>query len=200
MAQIMVQYGRPSRSSERNLHGHPSAEMLCERQFEKVLLEHAWEKILVGNAYSCTERRAYSHLCKWMTSKWLERNKILIRCGRYSTKKSIWENQHHSLIMSTWLALRENAKQARMLLTIEEPCSNPESPQEEQKNYQVWELEKISTWSYDMEGHAKKCVERCELKKKRDSCTKSPLHALTSIQSIEIRWRIVRSAHIFLKC
>ena len=32
-----------------------------------------------------------------MTSNWLERNKTLIRCGKYSIKKSIWENQHLSL-------------------------------------------------------------------------------------------------------
>ena len=29
---------------ERNLYGHPLAELLWERQFEKVLLEHGWEK------------------------------------------------------------------------------------------------------------------------------------------------------------
>ena len=36
--------------------------------------------------------------------------KILIRCGTYSTKKSIWENQHLSWIMKTWAALNDNAK------------------------------------------------------------------------------------------
>ena len=30
---------------ERNLYGHPLAELLWERQFEKVLLKHGWEKI-----------------------------------------------------------------------------------------------------------------------------------------------------------
>ena len=38
----------------------------------------------------------------------------------------------------------------------------------------------ISSWSYDMEGHAKKCVERyCEFAKRR--LTKYQLHALTTI-------------------
>ena len=31
---------------ERNLYGHPLAGLLWERQFEKVLLEHGWEKVL----------------------------------------------------------------------------------------------------------------------------------------------------------
>ena len=29
---------------ERNLYGHPAAGVSCERQFEKVLLKHGWEK------------------------------------------------------------------------------------------------------------------------------------------------------------
>ena len=36
-----------------------------------------------------------------MTRNWLER-KTLTRCGKYSTKKSIWENQHLFLIMYIW--------------------------------------------------------------------------------------------------
>ena len=45
MAEIMVQYGRPSRSSERNLYCHSLAGLLWERQFEKILLKHGWEKV-----------------------------------------------------------------------------------------------------------------------------------------------------------
>ena len=41
---------------------------------------------------------------------WLEKNTTLIRCGKYSIKKLIWENQHLSLIMYTWAALNANAK------------------------------------------------------------------------------------------
>ena len=40
----------------------------------------------------------------------LKETKSLIRCGNYSTKKSIWENQHLSLIMSAWDALSDIAK------------------------------------------------------------------------------------------
>ena len=32
---------------------------------------------------------------------WLERNKTLIRCGKYLTNKLIWENLHHSFTMFT---------------------------------------------------------------------------------------------------
>ena len=42
MAKIMVD---PVVPLERNLYGHPLAGLLWERQFEKVLLKHGWEKI-----------------------------------------------------------------------------------------------------------------------------------------------------------
>ena len=103
----------------------------------------------------------------WMTSNWLERNKISIRCGKYSAKKLTWENQHHSVIMYIWGALQRQCKISKDIVdncrtlfesrisvgaTEKLPCS--ENPS-------------ISSWSYDMEGHAKKCVERyCELANK----------------------------------
>ena len=94
----------------------------------------------------------------WTTLNWLERNKISIRCGKYPTKKSIWENQYHSLIMSTWDVLKDTVKHANIMLTLTEPCLNPDFPQEQRNNYEA--RKRIPTWSNDMEGHAKKCVER----------------------------------------
>ena len=85
---------------ERNLYGHPLEGLLWERQFEKILLKYTVERIFtIVNSHSYTVKKGYSYLCMWMTSNWLERNKILIRCGKCSTKKLIWENQHLSLIM-----------------------------------------------------------------------------------------------------
>ena len=92
---------------ERNLYGHPLAGLLY------------------------IVKKDYSYLCMWMTLNWLERNKILIRCEKYSIKKSNWENQHLSWITYTWAALKDNAKQAKILWTITEPCSNREFPRGE---------------------------------------------------------------------
>ena len=64
----------------------------------------AGRRFPIGNAYSYTRKNGKSYLCVWMTSNWLERNETLIRYGKYSTKKSIWENQHLSWIMYTWAA------------------------------------------------------------------------------------------------
>ena len=61
---------------ERNLYGHPLAGLLWERQFEKVLLEHRWEKVFwTGNVYLSTEQKDYSCQCMWTISNWQEKQK-----------------------------------------------------------------------------------------------------------------------------
>ena len=44
--------------------------------------------------------------------------------------------------------------------TITEPCSNREFPRERVEKLPFPQNLRISSWSYDMAGHAKKCVER----------------------------------------
>ena len=96
---------------ERNLYGHPLEGLLWERQFEKILLKNGW-----GNVSNC--ECLFVHRDKWLfLSVYVDdiklagkKTKTLIRCGKYSTKKLIWENQHLSLIMYTWAALNVNAK------------------------------------------------------------------------------------------
>ena len=70
----------------------------------------AWlgEGFQIGNVSLYVVKQDYCYLCMWMTSNWLEKN--LIRCGNYSIKKSIWENQRLSWIMYTCHALKDNAK------------------------------------------------------------------------------------------
>ena len=50
---------------ERNLYGHLLAGLFWERQFEKVLLEHGWEKFSTANVYLPTEQGDYSYQCMW---------------------------------------------------------------------------------------------------------------------------------------
>ena len=68
------------------------------------------KKFQIGNAYSYVVKKKSSCLCVWMTSNWLEWNKILIRCGKYSKKKSIWEKQHFSLNMYIWDVIKDSVK------------------------------------------------------------------------------------------
>ena len=94
---------------ERNLYGHPLAGLFWERQFEKILLKHGWAKV---PNWECLfiHRQKGLFLSVYVVDIKLDgkRHKTLIRCGNYSTKKSIWENQHLSLIMKTWDVLKDN--------------------------------------------------------------------------------------------
>ena len=68
---------------EMNLYGHPLAGLLWERQLEKVLLEHGWEKC-IGNVYLSTDQEDYSYQCMWTISNWQARQKTKNRLGKFS--------------------------------------------------------------------------------------------------------------------
>ena len=96
---------------ERNLYGHPLAGLFYGKgNLRKSYSNTVERRFPIGNADSYTAKKGYYYLCMWMTSNWLERNTILIRCGKYSIKKLIWENQHLSWIMYIWDALNDNVK------------------------------------------------------------------------------------------
>ena len=96
---------------ERNLYGHLLAGLLWEREFEKIQLQHGWEKV---SNWECLflHRQKGLFLSVYVDDMKLagKKQNFLIRCGNYSTKKSIWENQHLSWIMNNWDALNDNAK------------------------------------------------------------------------------------------
>ena len=48
---------------ERNLYGHPLARLLWERQFEKVLLKHGWEKVYKFGMSLCASRKRIILIC-----------------------------------------------------------------------------------------------------------------------------------------
>ena len=50
-----------------NLYGHLLAGLLWERQFEKILLKHGWEKIPNWECLFVHRKQDFSYLCMWMT-------------------------------------------------------------------------------------------------------------------------------------
>ena len=53
---------------ERNLYGHPLAGLQWERQFEKILLKHGWEKIPNWEClFAHREEGLFLSVCMWMT-------------------------------------------------------------------------------------------------------------------------------------
>ena len=175
MAKIMVQYGRSSCSSERNLYGHPLAGLLWERQFEKVLSEHGWEKVL---NWEClfVNRAQGSFLSVYVDEKELAGKKQNIDPMWEVVMKQVDLGQPTSLLDHVFLGCTQlecqmskdivdnyrNMFESRIFAGAMEKL--PET-----KATVKPDAGTISSWSYDMEGNAKKCVEKyCELAMKKN--------------------------------
>ena len=160
---------------ERNLYGHLLAGLLWERQFEKILLKYGWEKVSTCECLFVHREKGLflsvnvddiklAGKKQNINPMWKELNKevdsgevisFLGSCTpRYTQRpcelsKDIVDNYR------TMFEYRISAEATEKL-----PCS---------ENF------RISSWSYDMEGHAKKCVERyCE----EDSTTPQSIYSM----------------------
>ena len=144
---------------------------------EKAIWENFWSTVgLKVSNWECWFVHSES---MWMTANWLERNKTLMRCGKYSclecsqrqceTGQDILDN-----FTESWLESRISDG-----ATVHLPWSETLS---------------ISSWSYDMEGHAKKCVERyCG---RLNNSTKYQLLALTAIMSKKKKQNLLENCQI----
>ena len=75
MAKSVVQYGRSTRSSWTKICMVILWQDFWERQVEKVLLEHGWEKVHNWECLFVYRKIGYSYLCMWMTLiGWKETN------------------------------------------------------------------------------------------------------------------------------
>ena len=147
---------------ERNLYGHPSAGLLWERQFEQALIR-TWmgKNSDLGMRVRSSKTRGYFCELMWMTSKWLERSRIVA---------PMWKR---------WMKNVDIDEPASFLDHVHLGCTQRECKQNEaiiDQYTQMFEsrlsavaTEKLLGWqkphaqttasSYDMEGHAqKKCV------------------------------------------
>ena len=68
---------------ERNLYSHLLTGLLWERQLEKVLLEHGWDKVPCSKCLFVNREKGL-FLSGCMDEINLERNKTLTQCGKYS--------------------------------------------------------------------------------------------------------------------
>ena len=97
----------------------------------------------------------YSYLCMWMTSNWLERNNTLIRC---ESTEAVDLGEPTSFLDHVHLGCTQRQCEiSKDIVEITEPCLNPGFPQEQLKKLPCSENLRISSWSYDMEGHQEMC-------------------------------------------
>ena len=100
-------------SLERNLHGHPRAGLLWERQFEEVLLGFGWKEVPNWECMFVHRKQGLFSSVTWMTLRWLERSSIWLPRGRNWWKMLILTNQLHFLITKIWDALNVNVNRKK---------------------------------------------------------------------------------------
>ena len=152
---------------ERNLYGHPLAGLLWERQFEKILLQHGLEKI---PNWECL----FVHREKgWFLSVYVDDMKL---AGKKQNIDPMWKPLYKEVDLGEPTSFLDHV----YLGCTQRKC---EKSKDIVDNYRAmfesrisagateklpWsENLRISSWSYDMEGHANKCVDwYCELANK----------------------------------
>ena len=152
---------------ERNLYGHPLAGLLWERQFEKILLTHGWEKIPNWECLFVHREKGLFSSVYVDDRNWLERNKILIRCGKLLNKEvdlgeptSFLDHVYLGCTQRECEISKDIVDNYRIMFELRISAGGVEKLPFPQNL-------RFSSWSYDMAGHAKKCVERyCELANK----------------------------------
>ena len=167
MAKIVVQYGRPSRSSwTKSVRSSFGRTVMGKAIWENPIEIRLGEGFQLGMLIRTQRKRIILIcVCGWHQIGWEEtkhwsdvvNTKQRSRVGRSNIfpwsclpgmhSKTMWNKQRYSRQLQNhgWIQnfRRSNGKS---------PCSENLS---------------VSSWSYDMEGHAKKCVERyCELANK----------------------------------
>ena len=112
MAEIMVQYGRPSCSWTEFVRSSFGRTMMGTAIRESSTEIRLGKKFQIGNAYSLTERKEGLFLSVYVDGIELagKKSRTLVRLGKSSWKTLIWENQHHPSTMFIWVALKENVR------------------------------------------------------------------------------------------
>ena len=149
----------------RNLYGHPFALLLWERQFEKVLLKHGWEKI---PNWECL----FVHCEKGLfLSVYVDDIKL---AGKKHNIDPMWKvlkevdlGEPTSFLDHEHLGCTQRKCQISKDIVDDHRTMFESRISAGAEKLPFTQNIRISSWSYDMEGHAKKCVERyCELANK----------------------------------
>ena len=157
----------PVVSLERNLYGHPLAGLLWERQFQKFLFKYGWEKVSNWECFFVHREKGL------FLSVYVDDIKLV---GKKQNLDPMWKLLNKEVDLGEPTSFLDHV----YLGCTQRQC---EESQNIVDNYRTMfesrisagGLEKlpfsqnnrISSWSYDMVGHAKKCVERyCELANK----------------------------------
>ena len=141
---------------ERNLYGHPLAGRLWESQFEKIPLTYGWEKVLNCECLFVQRARGL------FLSVYVDDIKM---DGKTENLEPTWKILMKDVDLEEPTSFLGYCSELQRYVRIHDfYCSQGKLPTRASGKP---DAETISSCSYDMEGHAKKCVDRyCELASK----------------------------------
>ena len=152
---------------ERNLYGHPLAGLSCERQFEKILLQRGWEKKVPDWECLVVHREKGLFLSVYVDDIKLAGTKIFYPMWKVLIRE-VDLGEPTSFLDHAYLGC--NQRQCEISKDIVDnyrTMFESRISAEGLEKLPFSQNTRISSWSYDMVGHAKKCVERfCELANK----------------------------------
>ena len=145
---------------ERNLYGHPLAGLLWGRQFEKILLQHGWEKVPNWECLFMHRQKRVILLCVcgrhkigWKDTEHLSKMEILMKDVDLGEPTSFLDHENLGCTPRQCEISKHIVDNYRTMFE-----SRISAGRTEKLPYS--ENLRTSSWSYDMECHAKKCVER----------------------------------------
>ena len=148
---------------ERNFYGHPLARLLWERQFERALMELGWEKVPNWECLFVHRKQ------KFFLSVFVDDIKM---AGKKQNLAPMWKKLMKNIDIeepTSFLAhvslgctQRECKPNEKIIGQYNKMFESRISAGATEK-LPGWDKPraKTSAWSYDMEGLARKCVERC---------------------------------------
>ena len=147
---------------ERNLYGHPLAGILWERQFVKILLKHGWEKSPSWECFVHREKGLF--LSVFVDDIKLVGKKQNINPMWKVLNKKVDLGEPTSFLDHVYLGCTQRQCQiSKDIVDNHRTMFESRISAVRTDKLPYSENFRISSWSYDMEGHAKKCVERyCE--------------------------------------
>ena len=148
---------------ERNLYGHLLAALLWWRQFEKFLLKYGWESFQLGLLTRTPwKRNILICVCGWCKIGWKEQN---IDPMWKALNKEVDLEEPTSFLDHVYLdCTQRSCEISKDVVDNYRTMSESRISAGATEKLPCSENLSISSWSYDMEGHAKICVERyCEL-------------------------------------
>ena len=125
-------------------------------------------------------KKDYSYLCMWDDIKLAGKKQNLDPMWKVLNKEVEFGEPTSFLDHENLRSTQRQCEISKDLFdNLQNQCSNREFQRVEQKNYHSLKIFVFPSWSYDMEGRAKKCVERyCELANKTTQQTLPSIYSL----------------------